>query len=48
MDGLNLKATTKVLLTKLDENGQVVGVEEHYVDLTEEEAKSLWHSLQQD
>lgn len=48
MDGLNLKATAKVLLTKLDEEGHVIGVEEHCVDLTKEEAESLWHSLPQD
>ena len=48
MEGLNLKATAKVMLTKLDENGHVIGVEEHSVDLTEKEAESLWHSLQQD
>lgn len=48
MEGLNLKATAKVLLTKLDENGHVIGVEERCIDLTEKEANDLWHSLQQD
>lgn len=48
MEGLKLKATAKVMLTKLDENGRVIGVEEHSVDLTEKEADDLWHSLQQD
>ena len=47
MEGLNLKAVARVTLTKLDENGNVVGTEEHSVDLTKEEATALWHSLQQ-
>lgn len=47
MDGLNLKATAKVKLTKIDEAGQIVGVEEHQVDLTEKEAEALWLSQQQ-
>lgn len=47
MEGLNLKATAKVTLTKLDENGNVIGVEAHEIDLTKEEASELWHSLQQ-
>lgn len=48
MDGLKLKATAKVLLTKLDENGCVIATEERCIDLTDEEAKDLWHSLQQE
>lgn len=48
MEGLNLKATAKVTLTKLDENGQVIGVEEREINLTKEEASELWHSLQQE
>lgn len=48
MEGLNLKATAKVTLTKLDENGQVIGVEEREIDLTKEEASELWRSLQQE
>lgn len=47
MDGLNLKATAKVKLTKLDEHGKVIGVEEHEVELTREEAEAIWHSQQQ-
>lgn len=47
MDGLNLKATAKVRITKHDENGNIIGVEEHEVDLTREEAEALWHSQQQ-
>ena len=48
MEGLNLRATAKVTLTKLDENGKVIGTEEHEIDLTKEEATELWHSLQQE
>lgn len=48
MDGLTLKATARVKITKLDESGNIVGVEEHEVGLTEEEAKALWHSQQQE
>lgn len=48
MDGLSLRATAKVKLTKLDEHGKVIGVEEHEVDLTREEAEALWLSQQQE
>lgn len=48
MDNISLKATAKVKLTKLDEYGNVVDIEEHEVNLTEEEVKSLWHSQQQE
>lgn len=48
MDGLKLKATARVTLVKLDENGNVIGHDEHDVDLTEEEAEELWRSLQQE
>ena len=48
MEGLNLKATAKVTLTKLDENGKVIGVETREIDLTKKEASELWHSLQQE
>lgn len=48
MDGLHLKATARVKLTKLDENGKVVDVVEQEVNLTEEEAKALWHSQPQE
>ena len=47
MDGLNLKATAKVKLIKYDENGNVIDVTEREIELTEEEAKELWHSQQQ-
>lgn len=48
MEGLNLKATAKVTLTKLDEHNNVIGVEEREIDLTKEEASELWRSLQQE
>lgn len=47
MEGLKLKATAEVKLTKLDEAGSVIGVETSTIDLTEEEAEALWHSQQQ-
>lgn len=47
MDGLKFKATAKVTLTKVDDKGNVIGHEEHDVNLTKEEAEKLWHSLQQ-
>lgn len=46
-EGLQLRATATVKLTKLDDKGNVVGVDEHIVELTKEEAESLWHSQQQ-
>ena len=48
MEGLNLKATAKVTLTKLDESGRVIGTEQREIDLTKEEASELWRSLQQE
>ena len=45
-EGLNIKATAKVKLTKLDANGCVIGVEERTVELTDEEATALWRSQQ--
>lgn len=48
MDGLNLMATAKVKLTKLDDAGNLISVEEHEVELTREEAEALWHSQQQE
>lgn len=47
MNTNKLKATAIVKITKLDGNGNVIGVEEHTVNLTEEEAEKLWHSQQQ-
>lgn len=47
-EGLNLTAQAKVKLTKLDEAGNVIEVEEHNVELTEQEVKQLWLSQQQE
>jgi hypothetical protein len=47
MEGLKLRATARVKLTKLDENGKVIEVTEQEVELTKEEAEALWHSQQQ-
>lgn len=41
-----LKATAHVKLSVFDENGQLVRIDEHEVELTEEEAKQLWLSQQ--
>ena len=46
-EGAQLKAVAKVKLTKLDECGNVIGIDEHTVELTEEEVEALWHSQQQ-
>lgn len=46
MEGLNINATAKVKLKKLDSSGNVISEEEHEVVLTEKEAEALWH-LQQ-
>lgn len=43
---LNIKATAHVKLTKIDDKGNEI-VEEHDVELTQEEAEELWHSQQQ-
>lgn len=48
MEGLQLKAMARVKLTKLDEAGNIIGVEEREVNLTEEEANELWHLQQQE
>lgn len=45
---INIKATAHVKVTKLDDAGNVVSVEEHEVTLTKEEAEALWHSQQQE
>lgn len=44
MDGLALTAKAKVKLTKVDESGNVVEIQEHEIELTKEEAEALWHS----
>lgn len=46
-EGLSIKATARVRLTKLDEAGNIIDVEEREVDLTKEEAHALWLSQQQ-
>ena len=46
-EGLQLRAKAKVKLSKYDEDGHLIGVEEHEVELTKEEAEALWHSQQQ-
>lgn len=48
MEDLKLTATAVVKITKLDENGNIIEVEERTIALTEEEAKELWLSQQQD
>ena len=47
-EGLPIKATAHVRLTKLDANGSVISVDEQEVTLTKEEAEVLWHSQQQE
>lgn len=47
-DGLNLSAKVKVRLTKLDNNGNVVGIDEHECSLTREEAEKLWQLQKQE
>jgi len=47
MEGLNLRAKALVTITKLDDKGNLIGTEKHEVELTNEEAKALWHSQQQ-
>lgn len=46
-DKLPIKATAQVILTKRDEHGNVISVEEHNVTLTKKEAEELWHLRQQ-
>lgn len=46
-EGLNLKATAHVKLTKCDELGNVIEVIEKDVELTRKEAEELWRSQQQ-
>lgn len=48
MEDINLKAIAKVTLTKLDENGNVIGVDTREIDLSKKEANDLWRSLQQE
>lgn len=48
MDGMRLKATAHVRLSKFDENGRQIEVIEQDIELTEEEAKSICQSQQQE
>ena len=48
MEGLTLKATATVRITKLNERGEVVGTEELKADLTQKEAEALWPLRKQD
>lgn len=48
MENLNLTATARVKLSKIDEDGNVIEVVEQEVALTEKEAESLWQSQQQE
>lgn len=47
-ENLQLRATARVKLTKVDENGAIIGVEEHEVELTEKEAQEIWRLQQQE
>lgn len=47
-DNAPIKATATVTLTKRDEHGNIISVEEHRVALTKEEVEALWHSQQQE
>lgn len=45
---IKLMATANVKVTKLDESGKVISIEEHSLELSREEAEKLWHSQQQE
>lgn len=47
-ENLQLKAKAKVKLTKIDEHNNIIGYEEHEVDLSGEEAEALWLLQQQE
>ena len=47
MEDIKLKATAKVKLTKKDDKGNIIELQEREIALTEKEAKELWHSQQQ-
>lgn len=42
-----LKATARIKLTKLDDSGVVIGVEEKVVELSREEVEALWDLQEQ-
>lgn len=46
-ESIRLRATANVKLTKYDEDGNVIGIEEQIINLTEQEARELWLSQQQ-
>lgn len=47
MENIPLRATAHIKITKINDSDDSVVVEEHDVELTEEEARKLWHSQQQ-
>lgn len=47
-ENMQLKATAHVKLTKKDEHGNIISIEEREICLAEEEAKNLWHLQQQE
>lgn len=46
-ENMQLRATAHVKLTKKDEHGNIISVEERDVELTEKEAKEIWRLQQQ-
>lgn len=46
-ENMQLRAMAHVKLTKKDEQGNIISVEERDVELTEKEAEEIWHSQQQ-
>lgn len=47
MNCINIKAVARIKITKLDEHGKVIGVEEQIKELTDKEAEALCHLHQQ-
>ena len=47
-DLTGLMAKVKVKITKLDEDGKLIGEEEHETLMSAEEARNLWQSQMQD
>lgn len=47
-DLADLRATAKVTITKVDnDTGEVVGIEEQEIILSDEEARTIWQSQQE-
>lgn len=46
IEGLNVTAKAHVKLVKLDESGKIISTTEQDIDLSREEAESLWRSQQ--